>query len=250
MHSEILKYVKNKQMIVTTILWIIGFVLVTPRNGTNMSSTGYNLFEGMRNIGNPYGYFFSSINAYVACLFIPALAFLLYKNDRRLYETSRINFLNQSIFKITVSKIVLLTGICMVVYCINLVLYGMIISFRFGINITEAYYLISFLSLKFLMNSFYFSSLLILSISLLKQKHQIIYFIASLLFIFFTIAFSNSYFTPFNWYVNSLGFLNNLRGNTIYRPIMDFRSELRMIPSVLLLIFIFYLKYENRKDAY
>lgn len=249
MRIELIKCLKNKPLVVVGILWFILMVFLAPGSGSSFSTSSC-FFEGQQHEAHPLIYSFSSRNAYISCIFLPMLSYLIYIIDTGLYRSQRINFLRQSISKGLISKIMVLTAISWFIYVINTLTYALLFWLRFDILITDAPYLLTFISLKFALNSFLFISFLLLAITLLKSGRQLIYFIGAGLFLVFSVLFSSSYYTPFNWFVNSLGFMNRLRENNLYSPLADFRSEFFMLLLILFLASVFYLKYEKKQTAY
>jgi hypothetical protein len=193
---------------------------------------------------------FSSTNAYVASIFLPIICFLIYNNDSKLYSSSRINYLTTSFLKMTIWKSIVILIVSLTVFTIALVLYSLLAYLIFGIVILQAGNLVVFLTFKYFLNVSLFILFLVFAITLLKRKYQWLYFVSCILFSFSTIAYSSAYYTPFNWFINSLGFINRLAGNNSYRPLMDFKAELYMFPLVTLLMAVVYIKYERARNPY
>lgn len=235
---------------IITLIWISAIYFFIPRLGTSLSSSEKFIFEGNLNIANQFIFLFSSINAYLACIFIPISSYLFYLLDKGLYKSHKINFQNRPFPKIIISKIFVMTLVSIIVYLVNITIYGLVIYLRFKIDILGAPSLLLFLILKFVINSFFLCSFLSLTIILLKFKFQLLYFIGSIICLFFSIIFSTSYYTPFNWFVNSLGFINKIQLNNSYRPLIDFKSEFLMISLVFVLSIVFYIKYEKKRILY
>lgn len=250
MKIEFLKLIKNIPILSILILWIIISAFTFPRSQSKFPILEIFAFNGMVNKANPFIFIFSSINAYITVIIIPVICHLAFIKDIGLYKTARSYFLKKSLFAITFFKVIAIGSILALTYIVIFLIYYIIIYYRFNVSILNSVSLIMFFYLKFVCISTLFSYFLILLQSLISWRRSVVYYGFYLLGIGSLVVYIEHNYTPYNWYVNGLGYYSQLHSNKSFQVEQDFKSEIFMFCVVSVLCIIFYFSHERKKIIY
>jgi hypothetical protein len=250
MKIEFLKLIKNIPILSILIFWIIISVLNFPRSQTKFSILEIFEFNGIVNNANPFVFIFNSVNAYISVIIIPVICHLAFIKDAGIYKAARAHFLKKSLFIITFFKLLAIGTILALTYLVIFLIYCIVIYYRFDVSLLKSIALITFFYLKFVCISTLFSYFLLLLQSLISYKRTVLYYAFYLLGLG-SLAISIEFnYTPFNWFVNGLGYFSRLHSSKSFQVAQDFNSELLMASLVSVLCLIFYFLYERRKVIY
>lgn len=250
MKIEFLKLIKNIPIIIMLILWIIISVLFIPSAKFKIPEPEIFVFNGLFNKANSLIYIFNSFQAFIAVLIIPVICNLAFIKEMGIFNASRDRFFKKSLFSITFFKVLAIGAFLVFTYTLVLLIYITVIYFRFDISLFQSFHLIAFLYFKFALNSILFSYCLLLFQSLLSWRRSIIYYSFYLLGISSILFYGERNVTPYNWYINGLGYYNRLTSNKSVQIAQDFNSELLLTSLVCACCLIFYFLYERRKAIY
>ena len=95
-----------------------------------------------------------------------------------------------------------------------------------------------------------YSYFLILLQSLISSKRSVVYYGFYLIGMGFLVVYIEDNYTPYNWYVNGLGYYSRLHSNKSFQVAQDFTSELLMASLVSVFCLVFYFLYERKKAFY
>lgn len=250
MKIEFLKLIKNIPIIIILILWIISSVFILPSAKFKFPEPELFVFNGLFNKANSLIYIFNSTQAFIAVMIIPVICNLAFIKEMGIFNASRDRFFKKSLFTITFFKVLAIGTVLVLTYTLVLLIYITVIYFRLNISLFQSFHLIAFLYFKFALNSILFSYFLLLFQSLLSWRRSIIYYISYIGGLLCVLFFINRNYTPFNWYMNGLGYLDRLYSKKTFRVENDFNSELLLISLVCVCCLIFYFLYERRKAIY
>lgn len=250
MKIEFLKLSKNIPIIIMLILWIIISVLFIPSAKFKIPEPELFVFNGLFNKANSLIYIFNSIQAFIAIIFIPLICNLAFIKEMGIFNASRDRFFKKSLFTITFFKVLAIGAFLVFTYALVLLIYITVLYFRFDISLFQSFHLIAFLYFKFALNSILFSYCLLLFQILLSWRRSVIYYSFYLLGIISILLNGERNFTPYNWYINGLGYYNRLTRNKSVQIEQDFNSELLLTSLVCVCCLSFYFLYERRKVIY
>ena len=250
MKIEFLKLIKNIPIIIMLILWIIISVLSIPSAKFKFPEPEIFVFNGLFNKANSLIYTFNSIQAFIAVMIIPVICNLAFIKEMGIFNASRDRFFKKSLFTITFFKVLAIGTVLVLTYTLVLLIYITVIYFRLNLSLFQSFHLIAFLYFKFALNSILFSYFLLLFQSLLSWRRSIIYYVSYIGGLLCVLFFINRNYTPFNWYMNGLGYMNRLYEKKSFRVEHDFNSELLLTSLVCVCCLIFYFLYERRKAIY
>lgn len=250
MKIEFLKLSKNIPIIIMLILWIIISVLFIPSAKFKIPEPELFFFNGLFNKANSLIYIFNSIQAFIAIIFIPLICNLAFIKEMGIFNASRDRFFKKSLFTITFFKVLAIGAFLVFTYALVLLIYITVLYFRFDISLFQSFHLIAFLYFKFALNSILFSYCLLLFQILLSWRRSVIYYSFYLLGIISILLNGERNFTPYNWYINGLGYYNRLTRNKSVQIEQDFNSELLLTSLVCVCCLSFYFLYERRKVIY
>lgn len=250
MKVEFLKLIKNIPLISILLLWIIIAVVTFPRPQTQFTFLKVFAFNGVVNNGNPLVFIFNSANAYITVIIIPIICQLAFIKDLGIYKNARALFFKKSLFTITFFKVLAISSFLSMVYLLIFLIYSVVTYFRFDISLFQSIDLIIFYLLKFILISTLFSFFLLLFQSFIPWRRSMVYYSFYLLGIISILFFGERNFTPYNWYLNGLGYYIRLTSNKSVQIEQDFNSELLLTFLVSVFCLIFYFLYERRKAIY
>lgn len=250
MKVEFLKLIKNVPLISMLLLWVIIAVLSLPKPQGQFIFLKVFAFNGVVNNANPLVFIYNSTNAYITVIIIPIICHLAFIKDLGIYRNARVHFFKKSLFLITFSKVLAISIILSLIYILIFLIYTTVIYFRFDISLFQSIDLIIFFLLKFVLISTLFSYFLLLLQIQISWRRSAVYYSFYLFGIISILFFGERNFTPYNWYINGLGYYIRLTSNKSVQVAQDFTSELLMASLVIVLCLIFYFFYERRKAIY
>lgn len=250
MKIEFLKLIKNIPIISILFFWIIIAVSSLPRPQGQFMFLKVYAFNGVINNANPLVFIFNSANAFLTAIIIPIICHLAFIKDLGIYNNARVHFFKKTLFIITFFKVLAISSILSFIYMLIFLIYSIVTYFRFDISLFQSIDLIIFFLLKFILISTLFSYFLLLFQSLISWRRSLVYYSFYLLGIISILFYGERSFTPYNWYINGLGYYNRLTTNKSFRVEHDFNSELLLTSLVCVFCLIFYFLYERRKAIY
>ena len=250
MKIELLKLIKNIPILSMLLLWIIISAFTFPRSQSKFPILEIFAFNGLVNKANPFIFIFSSINAYITVIIIPVICHLAFIKDIGIFMAGRSHFFKKSLFAITFFKVLAIGSILALTYIVIFLIYFIVIYYRFEVSLLNSFSLIMFLYFKFMCSSVLYSYFLILLQSLISSKRSVVYYGFYLIGMGFLVVYIEDNYTPYNWYVNGLGYYSRLHSNKSFQVAQDFTSELLMASLVSVFCLVFYFLYERKKAFY
>lgn len=195
------------------------------------------IFNKINNVNYYYVIIINSSFSYFFILFFSLLTLVFYEVDHHLLKNAFAYNFRKSNLNILLNKALSVFFTCLFFYLVFCVLALSNLDL-FQKNKIEQLYSFSLLFLlKYVINSFFLISILILVQAILKNMWLYLFFIIMNLSALFLVERQYSFFS---WYVNALAFMLKFMKNRSFNITENYQSELFLAATFLILLLSFY----------